>query len=442
VTNRAVAVLPFVNMSADAANAFIADGMTEEIINALAQLPSLHVMSRTSSFAFKGQSADIRTIGSKLGVTSVVEGSVQRSGDRLRVTAQLVNVENGYHLWSERYDRKVDDIFAVQDEIARAVAAALRVRLGSTVVEPPTKDLVAYEAYLKARQAAGIWTPQSFDRALAYYDQAIDRDPSFAAAYAGLAELYSNMDHRAGLTTRPTSEIYRLAIEAAQKSLSIDPDSAEAHGALGHIDLHLGRFGEADEHLRRALTLNPSAALSHGWLGALRRTQQRCSEAEGEVSAAVQLDPLNGLISSVATATFYRCGDYERSAAVARRGLQNDPENGDLFTALGRAEMLLGHYDAARRALDDAGRAAEQGTSVEESQALLLILEGKRREGLIELQRIAREKKTPDAEGIARAYAAAGDIDDALRGWSASSANVRTTRAPGSICLRIRQSQL
>ncbi|HEV8657546.1 MAG TPA: tetratricopeptide repeat protein, partial [Thermoanaerobaculia bacterium] len=414
-TNRSVAVLPFVNMSADTSNAFIADGMTEEIINALAQVPSLHVVSRTSSFAFKGQNADIRTIGSKLGVTSVVEGSVQRAGDRLRVTAQLINVDNGYHLWSEHYDRNVDDIFAVQDEIARAVAAALRARVGSTVVQAPTRDLVAYEAYLKGRQAAGVWTRQSFDRALANYRQAIDRDPSFAAAYAGLAELYSLMDHRAGLTTLPTSETYRLAIEAAQKSLSIDPGSAEAHGALGHIYMHLGRFAEADEHLRRSLALNPSSAMSHAWFAVLRRAQLRCDEAAAELSTALQLDPLNVLISSVGAANFLLCGDYEHSAAEARRGLQNDPENGDLLIAIGRAEMLQDHYDAARRALDDAERVAERGSSVEEHRALLLILEGKTREGLAELHRIEREKKAPGPEFIARAYAAAGDIDDALR---------------------------
>jgi serine/threonine protein kinase/tetratricopeptide (TPR) repeat protein len=414
--NRSVAVLPFVNMSADASNAFIADGMTEEVINALAQVPSLHVVSRTSSFAFKGQNADIRTIGNKLGVASVVEGSVQRAGDRLRVTAQLIHVDDGYHLWSERYDRNVDDVFAVQDEIAHAVASALRARIaGAAVAQPPTHDLIAYEAYVKARQSAGIWTRSTFDRALAYYQQAIDRDPSFAAAYAGRAEVYSLLDHRAGLTSQPTSETYRLAIEAAQKALSIDSDSAEAHGALGHIYMHQGRFADADAQLQRSLMLNPNAATSHLWLGVLRRAQHRDADAIAETSTALQLDPLNELILNVGATNFTLCGQLERAAAIARRGLQADREYGDLYLTLARAEMMQGYFDKARQALDDAARATEPPASVEETRALLLAFEGRHDEALSDLRRIEREKKNPAPEVMLRGYAAAGDTDDALR---------------------------
>ncbi|MGZ5493254.1 MAG: tetratricopeptide repeat protein, partial [Thermoanaerobaculia bacterium] len=414
--NRSVAVLPFVNMSADASNAFIADGMTEEVINALAQVPSLHVVSRTSSFAFKGQNADIRTIGNKLGVASVVEGSVQRAGDRLRVTAQLISVDDGYHLWSERYDRNVDDVFAVQDEIAHAVASALRARIaGAAVAQPPTHDLIAYEAYVKARQSAGIWTRSTFDRALAYYQQAIDRDPSFAAAYAGRAEVYSLFDHRAGLTSQPTSETYRLAIEAGQKALSIDSDSAEAHGALGHIYIHQGRFAEADAQLQRALMLNPNGATSHVWLGVLRRAQHRDADAIAETSTALQLDPLNELILNVGATIFTLCGQFERASAIARRGLQADREYGELYLTLARAEMMQGSFDKARQALDDAARATEPPVSVEENRALLLAFEGRHDEALTDLRRIEREKKNPAPEVMLRGYAAAGDIDDALR---------------------------
>jgi TolB-like protein/Tfp pilus assembly protein PilF len=416
--NRSIAVLPFVNMSADPANAFVADGMTEEIINDLAQVPSLQVVSRTSSFAFKGQNADIRTIGSKLGVGSVVEGSVQRAGDRVRITAQLVSVDDGYHLWSERYDRKVDDLFAVQDEIAHAVAAALRARIGgAAAAQPLTRDLIAYEEYVKARQAAGIYSRSSFDRAMSLYRQAIDRDPSFGAAWAGLAELYSLLDHRSGLTTLPTSETYRLAIEAARKALSIDPESAEAHGALGHIYMHQGRFAESDEELRRSLTINPNAATSHVWLGVLRGVQRRSAEADAEVSRALQLDPLNVLIVGVAATIFQDVGQYERSAALARRGLQNDPEYGELHLTLARAEMMLGHFDEARRAIDDAAHATEATTSVEESRALLLAIEGRQPQALAELRRIERDKPHPSPEVMMRGYAAAGDIDGALR-WT------------------------
>ena len=412
---RSIAVLPFVNMSTDASNGFIADGMTEEIINALAQVPSLQVVSRTSVFAFKGQNADIRTIGEKLGVSSVVEGSVQRSGGRLRITAQLISVEDGYHLWSDRYDRSLDDVFAVEDEIARAVAVALRTRIGApAAAQVPTHDIVAYEAYVKARQAASTWTRPSFDRALELYGLAVARDPNFAAAHAGLAELYSLMDHAPHLTSLPSSETYRLSIEEAQKALAIDPDSSEAQSALGHILIHSGKLADADEHLSRSVVLNPNNVMGHLWLSVLRRAQGRIPETKAESRAAMRLDPLNEQVAAVVSTNLVGIGEYQLAAGAARLGLKSDPNYGKLYTLLGRAEMFSGHFAEAHRALEQADRATQPANDLREVRALLLAVEGKNGEALAALRRI-EQQGDGQPETMMLAYAAAGDDDLALR---------------------------
>jgi TolB-like protein len=175
-------VLPFANLSGRAENEYLSDAMSEEIINALAALPGLKVVARTSSSAFKGQQSDVREVGRKLGVAAVVEGSVQKSGDRIRVNAQLVDVADGFNLWSARFDRQLTDVFAIQDEIAKAVASAMQARLagGSKLVRPPTADLEAYALYIKGRDSASVWTRQRFDQAIVYYRAALDRDPRFA----------------------------------------------------------------------------------------------------------------------------------------------------------------------------------------------------------------------------------------------------------------------
>jgi tetratricopeptide (TPR) repeat protein len=346
----------------------------------------------------------------------------------------LISVDDGYHLWSDRYDRNLDDVFAVEDEIARAVAVALRARIGApAATQAPTHDLVAYEAYIKARQAEDVWTRSSFDRAYTFYQQAIARDPNFAAAHAGLAELYSLMDHRAGLTSLPVSETYRLSIEEAQKALAIDPDSSEAHSALGHIDVHAGRFAEADEHLTRSILLNPNNAVSHMWLGVLRVAQRRFPEAKVECQTGLRLDPLNVRVAAVASANFAIMGEYQLSADAARLGLRTDPNYAGLYESLARAEMFSGHFPEAERALDQAAQATEPDPSQRENRALLLAVQGKTGEALAVLAAVERDGHG-QAEHMIRAYAAAGHVDDALR-WAARLAHERPNYARVSLDL-------
>jgi TolB-like protein len=227
-----IAVLPFLNMSADPENEFFADGITEEIINALAQIEQLHVVARSSAFSFKGKHIDLRIIGEQLNVRTILEGSVRRSGNHLRITAQLVNVADGYHLWSERYDLEMKDIFEVQDEIARSIAARLRVSLEGKREEPlvraATKNLEAYELYLKGRAFLYL-RGSAISRALVCFQRAVALDSEYALAWAGLADSYTVLGYY-GLA-RPEVSMPKGA-EAARRSVVLDPSLAEAHNAL------------------------------------------------------------------------------------------------------------------------------------------------------------------------------------------------------------------
>jgi eukaryotic-like serine/threonine-protein kinase len=229
-----VAVLPFTNMSADKENEYFGDGLAEEIINALAHIPGLKVTARTSAFAFRGKEQDIRTIAEALDVTAILEGSVRRSRNRLRVTAQLINAADGYHLWSERYDREMADVFAIQDEIAEAIAAALRVTLSTERSAPrrPTANLDAYEAYLKARYYQWRLLPESAARSKAYYEEALRLDPTLASAHVGLAHYFLAL---AAFSAIPTHEAMPKVREGALNALSIDPLLPEAHAPLGVV---------------------------------------------------------------------------------------------------------------------------------------------------------------------------------------------------------------
>jgi len=414
---KSVAVLPFVNLSGNAENDYLSDAMSEEIINALARLPGLRVVARTSSFAFKGQQADVRELGKKLGVGSVVEGSVQRSGNRLRVSAQLIGVADGYNLWSDRFDREMTDVFAIQDDIAKAVASSLQARLtGRTkLVQPPTSDLEAYALYIKGRDAASITTRERFDRGVVYYRAALDRDPQFAEAWAGLADLYSMMDHRTDVTSLAPDETYRLAIEAARKALALDPNLAEAHAAMGHIQTHLGQFDEAETHLSRAVELNPNSGIAHLWYATLLRTRGRHAEAKAENLRTREIDPASLFASVISAANFWSMGEYEEAARAAQLGLEFAPEVGELHLNVARNYASLGKTREAEEAFERGVAAAQPAPFAEEERALLLALTNRKKEAADQLARIEREKPRPTPAAMVRAYAAIGNVDAAAR---------------------------
>ncbi len=414
---RSVAVLPFVNLSGNPEDDYLSAAMSEEIINALAALPSLKVVARSSSSAFQGQPGDVREAGRKLAVAAVVQGSVQRSGERIRVHAQLVDVADGVTLWSDRFDRRLTDVFAIQDEIARAIASAMRARIagGSKMVRPPTADMEAYALYIKGRESASVWTPQRFEQAIAYYRAALDRDPQFAEAWAGLADLYSVMDHRPGLTSLKPSESYRLAMEGARKALELDPNLAEAHAAMGHIQTHLGEFALAKPHLQRAVALNPNSAMAHIWSANVLCVEHRVREAKEHIARAREIDPLSALVSRVAAINLWMMGEFEAGADTALGGLAVQPEASELHLYAARNLASMGRHRDAAAEIDRAIAAGEKPAFAEEERALVFALAGRRKEATALLDRFERQTPPPTALAMMRAYAALGDVDAAAR---------------------------
>jgi serine/threonine-protein kinase len=295
-----VAVLPFADLSGGA-NEYLGDGMAETLINALSGVEGLRVAARTSAFSFKGRQEDVRAIGQALGVTAVLEGSVQRAGSRLRITAQLVNADDGFHLWSESFDRDVSDVFAVQDEVARAVVAALEVELvgdaDGEVVELGTRNLAAYNAYLQGRFFWNRRTTRDIELSAQYFDDAIAADSGFARAWAGLASAYvlfvpSEYD----VTSLAPGEALDRAEDAARRALRLDDRLSEAHTALAAILEKRGRIDEAGASFRQAIASDPRYPTARQWYGTYLAEIGRVDEGLEQMEIAAQLDPLSLVI--------------------------------------------------------------------------------------------------------------------------------------------------
>ncbi len=322
-----IAVLPFLNLSADPEQEFFCDGMAEEIINALARVHGLRVIARTSSFAFKGRNEDIREIGAKLDVAALLEGSVRKSGDRLRIAAQLINVADGSHLWSERYDRRPEDVFAIQSEIALAIVDSLEVRLlgreRTALGRRPTGDLDAYSAYLEGLHHWNKLSPDGFARSRASFEKAIRIDPSYAPAYSGLAMWYSSQAFWGDLVP----QVAWLECRAiADRALALDPDWAYAYVGRGSV-LAFGehRWPEAEDDLRRAVALGPSIALAHMNLAGLLVVRRAWDEAAAEARIASRLDPLSVPNCAWSAGWLDAAGRSEEAAAELDRIEATDP---------------------------------------------------------------------------------------------------------------------
>ena len=292
--DKSIAVLPFVNMSADKDNEYFSDGLSEELLNLLAKVDGLKVAARTSSFKFKNSEADISEIGTQLNVATVLEGSVRKSGNQARITAQLIKVDDGFHLWSETYDRDLDNIFEVQDEIAGAIVEALRLPLLGHDAQPitatSTQNFAAYDLYLLGRHNAREYSEQGFKRANDYFLGALEIDPSFAAAYSGLADGYIFLSDYGDL---PQGEAQQLARAAAEKALAINPDSPEAHSSMGLLLNNLGYNREAETHFLKALQINPNYVNALLWYRNNLNSQFRNTEAMSMANRAMNVDPLS-----------------------------------------------------------------------------------------------------------------------------------------------------
>jgi eukaryotic-like serine/threonine-protein kinase len=350
--DKSIAVLPFTNLSPDPENEYFSDGVTEEVINALAQLPNLHVAARTSSFAFKGKREDLRVIGQRLGVSTVLEGSIRRAGNRLRVTAQLINALDGYHLWSERYDRDMDDVFAVQDEIARAITARLRVTLKvpeAPLVRRGTDNLGAYDLYLKGRY---FWLRRGdgLQKAIDYFQRAIAADPSFAAPYAGLADTYCILGVYGYM---PSTTVAARAGEAAERAVALDDLLADGHYSVGLYEAYFGwNFERAEREFRRAIELNARSALPHVWLSELMGAVGRREEALQLARHAQQLEPLSPLVNALAGLTYYIAHSFDEALRAAERAVELEATFPPGYNALGWVRADRREYDAAITAFE------------------------------------------------------------------------------------------
>jgi len=349
---KSIAVLPFENVSEEKANAYFADGLTEEILNRLAQISALKVPGRTSSFAFKNQNRDLRQIGDTLGVAQVLEGSVRKSGDRLRITAQLVRTADGYQLWSQAYDRKLDDVFAIQGEIARSIADALSVqfKLGrGDKPERPTQDMGAYDNYLEARALITQRTGDNLRRAAALLESAVQRDPGFAKAWAALAQAHALEPY---YRLAAMKESLENAEKAARKALAIDDSLATAHSALADVLRDRFEWLAAETEYRRALDLNPGEAESQNQYAQMLLKVGHLDAAMEHTNRARELDPLAWVPPSIASVIYLCRGDFAQSREMLDRSekLREKPEGLqirlELLYALSKGDGVL-----ARRAL-------------------------------------------------------------------------------------------
>jgi serine/threonine protein kinase len=323
-----LAVLAFTSMSADKENEYFCDGLSEELINALSHIQELRVAARTSAFAFKGKEIDIREIGEKLNVSTILEGSVRKSGQRLRITAQLINVEDGYHLWSDQFDREMKDIFDIQEEISLSIVDHLKLRLlkgeKENMLKRSTEDPEAYEYYLKGRYFWNRRYEKSFQRGLQYFQQAIEKDPGFARAYVGIADTFATLG---GYSYLPPHQAYAKAKAAVHKALELDPDLTEVHTTLGWIALFYDWDWPASEkHFLKALQLKPEYALAHQWYKNYLICMGRMDEAVQEMEEACRLEPLDSINPAFLGMALYSAGRFDESIEVLRKVIEADPE--------------------------------------------------------------------------------------------------------------------
>jgi len=344
-----VVVLPFLDLSPQKDQDYFSDGLTEEIIDALSRVPNLRVVARTSAFAFKGKANDIRQIGQQLNVNAVLEGSVRKDGDQLRITAQLNRVSDGTHLWSRTFDRQFRDIFAVQREISQSIADQLRA--GQVPHREPTTNLEAYRLYQEGRYFFNQHVPpDSYRKAIERYQQAIDRDPKFALAYSGLADAYAYLAENMSVHPR---EAMPKAKEAAEKAVALDDSLGEAHTSLGivKLDYEWDREGAQREFLR-AMQLNPGSGYVRHWYAHSLEAQNRLPEAIKEMRAAHDLDPLSVVM-------YWDIGNELIWASKFDEALEHLKKASDLFPnhpilLIEQAEAYYGKHDleSERRALD------------------------------------------------------------------------------------------
>jgi TolB-like protein/Tfp pilus assembly protein PilF/class 3 adenylate cyclase len=418
IPSKSLAVLPFENLSRDPDNAYFADGIQDEILTRLSKIADLKVISHTSTQHYKSAPKNLPEIAKQLGVAHILEGSVQKSGDSVRVNVQLIKAANDSHLWADTYDRRLTDIFSVESEVAKAIADTLKAKLTGAeeqlIAARPTSDLTTYELYLKGRVLWGKRGGDNIRQAIGFYEQAIVRDPNYAPAYAGLAEAYVILPIYTDASAR---EAYAKAKAAALKALQLDDKLAEAHNALAMVlFLYLDIAGSIPE-FQRAIALNPNYATAHHWYGFNPlSTLGRFDEAIAESKRAVELDPLSPVINSDLGSNLMVARRYDEAIAQLRKTLEIDPTFSLAHGALGEALQFKGDLPGA---IAEYTKAQELGA---DPRNRVLLAAAKAQSGdkdaavrmLAELEEASRNREIPGAQR-AVLYTSLGNRTEAIR---------------------------
>ena len=346
---KSIAVLPFQDMSAKKDQEYFCDGITEEIINSLSKALNLKVIARTSSFAYKGRYEDIREIGKKLDVENLLEGSLRKEGDQLRITAQLVRASDGTHLWSERYDCNMKDVFTIQDEISKAIVDNMKIKLlgedKEVIGKHYTENPDAYNLYLKGRYYCEMMTIDGLEKAFELFEKSLGEDPDYALAYTGLATIYWYKTYWGNVQP---NNLYPKAKEYTDKALEIDDSLAEAHSMLGCINMnYFWNWKLAEKNFKQALKLNPNLAASHFYYSILLTFTRRKEAALSEVKQAQKLDPLSGYINGLASFIFYSAGKYDEADEIAKMTIAMHPNYFYAHHILGMLYSAKSKYNKA-----------------------------------------------------------------------------------------------
>ena len=417
-TLPSIAVLPFVNMSADPEQEYFCDGMTEEIINALTHIEDLRVIARTSAFAFKGKNEDIREIGNKLDVKNLLEGSIRKAGNRLRITAQLIKVEDGSHLWSERFDREMEDVFAIQDEISLAIVDALKVKLMRKYRAANKKhhnvNAETHELYLKGRYYWNKRNEEGFKKSLNYYHQAIEKNSNYALAYAGIADSYNLLGHY-GLM--PPKQTVQKIKEAANKALQIDKTLAEAYTSLAYVKLFSDYdWSAAEKGYKQALEINPGHAQTHYWYAYSLDVLGYYNKALVEIKRAHELDPLSTIIYFFTMDILSRLGRYDEAFEQFNKAIEIDPKFGLLYMSIGSVYWKMGNreksFAAFEKGMELGGHKATQGNA-----GYVYAMAGERDKAKQILNEMLEQKKETyfQTYNIALVYVGLEDTDKAIK---------------------------
>jgi TolB-like protein/Tfp pilus assembly protein PilF len=428
-----IAVLPFEDLSLQKDQEYFCDGLAEELINRLTNIENLRVPARTSAFSFKGKDVDYREIGEKLNVEMVLDGSVRKEGNKLRITAQLIKVADGFPVWSKIYQRNIEDTFDLWDEISLAIVDNLKIKfLGGEkekLVKRYTESLEAYNLYVKGRYFWNKRTREGLDKSIEYFQEAIEKDPTYALAFSGLADAYLILGNNYHI---PASEAFPKAKVAALKALELDNSLAEAHTSLASIlvDEHEHDFEKGEKEYQRSIELKPGYATAHHWYAFNLSDLGRHEEAIKEILRARELDPLSPRINANVGLLFYYARKYNRALAELEKSTELFPEHSANYLYAGRVYAQMGRYEEAISSDEQSSELAGQSGELSTWLAYIYSLSGKRAEAQKRLSNIMEYSKQNFVPpiNIARVYVGLGEKEEAFfwleKGYSQNDAKL------------------